>query len=82
MSNVKIVTGKDWAGKVRTLVYAQDGAPVCTGDLLVSSENYIVTGGSAPHKPGSTGRVYVTSVGHPGAHEFFPGVFNLRWETD
>lgn len=40
---------------------------------------YRVTGGRPPHKPGSTGRVYVDNCLSDISREFFPGVFNLVW---
>lgn len=38
-------------------------------------EEHTITSGSPPHKPGSTGRVYVEGGG-----QYFPNVFDLRWE--
>ena len=36
-----------------------------------------------PHKPSSTGRVYVQAKDKAeGMREFFPGVFNLTWIED
>lgn len=53
-----------------------DGTPACTGEMLEShrGEQYRITGGRPPHKPSSTGRVWVEGGG-----EFFPTVFNLKW---
>lgn len=41
-------------------------------------EAWTLEGGAPPHKPASTGRVYVRQ-GESGGREFFPGVFNLEW---
>ena len=37
-------------------------------------EDCVLTGGRAPHKPGSTGKVWTSDNG-----EYYPGVFGLRW---
>lgn len=37
-------------------------------------EREVITGGRAPHKPGSTGRVWTNSGG-----EYYPSVFCLEW---
>jgi hypothetical protein len=37
-----------------------------------------VVGGSPPHKPGSTGRVWLEFKRHK--QEVFPSVVNLQWE--
>ena len=40
----------------------------------------MITGGSAPHKPGSTGFVYVIYLDDPGSERsFYPKVFNMEW---
>lgn len=46
------------------------------------NDEFILIGGSPPHKEGSTGRVYVR---HPDddchqSWEFYPSVFNLVWK--
>jgi hypothetical protein len=57
----------------------QEGNDVTIGDDFKTfrGEPCTLKGGSPPHKPGSTGRVYV-QIGE-GGREFFPGVINLRW---
>lgn len=58
------------------------GQPVHEGAKLACSrgEVYEVTGGRPPHKPGSTGRVWVRGV-EKGAcsQEFFPSVVDCVW---
>jgi len=58
-----------------TLQHA-DGTPVCVGETLTThrDETYVIEGGRPPHKPSSTGRVWVEGGG-----EFFPTVFNIKW---
>ena len=37
-------------------------------------EVHTITGGRAPHKPGSTGKVWTSDEG-----EYYPGVFDMKW---
>ena len=56
----------------------KDGTPVKCGDEL--RDGYVVSAGlgAPPHKPSSTGRVWVkTSNGM--SREYFPTVFDMRW---
>ena len=52
------------------------------GDTLTSSsgESYVLSGASSPHKPSSTGRVYVRREDDGMGREFFPSVFGLAWK--
>ena len=61
------------------LVNIKTKEPVNMGETLTSfrGEKAILAGGSEPHKPGSTGRVYVK--GRMISGEFFPSVFNCEW---
>ena len=44
-------------------------------------ESWIVEGGVPPHKPSSTGRVWVSLLSNPKHNrDFFPTVFNLKWQ--
>ena len=46
-----------------------------------SGERWIVEGGVPPHKPSSTGRVWVSLLSNPKHNrDFFPTVFNLKWQ--
>jgi len=57
------------------------------GDILrtADGEEWMLIGGRPPHKPSSTGRVFVEYMPEPheeggtGTREFFPGVFDLKW---
>lgn len=69
-----------------TLVRSDSKDPVCKGYALVSSrgELAILAGGAPPHKPASTGRVYVVegtdlANGSHYSREYFPSVFGLEW---
>lgn len=50
------------------------------GDDVVSfrGEHYILAGWEAPHKPASTGRVYLTDA-DGGEHSYYPGVINAAF---
>lgn len=68
------------------LVRSDTKAPVCRGDAVTSSrgESATVSGGAPPHKPASTGRVYVVegadlANGSHYSREYFPSVFGLEW---
>jgi len=67
----KAITHDNW-----TLVHSKTNEPVCIGDTLKThrGDQYRITGGRPPHKPSSTGRVWVEGGG-----EYFPTVFNLKW---
>lgn len=55
----------------------EEGDEVVTndGEVWVVSQGV----GRPPHKPGSTGRVWVTEPVKGWSQEFFPGVFGLLW---
>lgn len=79
----KVITSKDWDGITRTLVHcvdAKDAAwtprvPVTEGEKFTDRRGdvYTVSGGRAPHKPSSSGKVW-TDKG-----EFYPTVINCEW---
>lgn len=76
----KTVTSEDWSGKTRTLVHEGTGKPVTVGETVTDfrGDKATVTGGEAPHKQGSTGRVYVKQNEHEA--QYFPSVFELEWK--
>ena len=69
---------------------------VVMDELLKTNDGelWIIEGGNPPHKPSSTGRVWVRPLGAEGMQreffpsaegmqrEFFPTVFNLEWRED
>lgn len=63
------------------LVHA-NGREAKIGDIVSSPSGteYALTGWRPPHKPGSTGRVYVEGIN--GSAEYYPSVFNLTWLSD
>ena len=69
-------------GACREWVLCWDGdaaEPVLKNAKAASfrGEVHTITGGRAPHKPGSTGKVW-TSNGHDEG-EYYPGVFDMKW---
>lgn len=45
-------------------------------------EEYTLTDAREPHKPSSTGRVYVRKEGAKYGREFFPSVIGAKWVSD
>lgn len=75
-----MIKRQDWEQRTCLLVCGRTGEPVAIGDMVDSRFGPArVVGGSAPHKPGSTGRVYVKHQDAEYSREFFPPVFNLTW---
>jgi len=82
---------KNWEGKsVKLMQLNDDGFPereVKEGDEVVTFEGevWVVTPGvgAPPHKPASTGRIWVSTPKRDEdgdwTREFFPGVFNCKW---
>ena len=58
-----------------------NGSSVQEGETVISSrdEQYIITGGSSPHKPSSSGLVQVQDI-QGNVYEYYPHVFNLEWK--
>jgi hypothetical protein len=56
--------------------------PVQKGDVYQSfrEEDYMILGGYPPAHEGSTGRVNVYNVEDGTECQFFPGVFDMKWE--
>lgn len=63
------------------LVYEKTGDPVMAGDLVSSQDGELfrLDFYREPHKPSSTGRVYVTPTAGGCQREFFPSVVGAKW---
>lgn len=63
------------------LIYEKTGEQVQAGDLvsLQDGELYRLDFYREPHKPSSTGRVYITPEGGGGQRELFPSVIGAKW---
>lgn len=72
-----MIESKDHQGRAHYLKNVRTGQPVTRGQTLrdFRGEHAAIVGGRAPHKPGSTGRIYTEH-----GHELFPGVFGCTWE--
>ena len=63
-----------------TLQDAANGNEVNIGDVVeVNGVRYIILGGSPPHKPSSTGRVYVRGGDERYDKAWFANVCNMKW---
>lgn len=73
------IVSKDWAGVERTLVHIATGFPVQMNERVVEDDRKLmITGGRAPHKSGSSGRVWVKEG--KALYEWFPHVCDMKWE--
>lgn len=64
------------------LIYEKTGEEVKAGDLVSSQDGELfrLDFYREPHKPSSTGRVYVTRMVEQGGQlEFFPSVVGAKW---
>ena len=64
------------------LIYEKTGEEVRAGDLVSSQDGELfrLDFYREPHKPSSTGRVYVTRMVEQGGQlEFFPSVVGAKW---
>lgn len=64
------------------LIHKETGEAVQAKELVRGRHNeaWVVEGGTPPHKPSSTGRVWVRALDDTTWNrEFFPQVFNMKW---
>lgn len=68
-----MIQSTDHAGRACTLTH--NGQPVRPGEILEDfrGNHARVTGGQAPHKPSSTGKIYTD------AGQYYPSVFDCQW---
>jgi len=69
----------NWDDKEVMLVFEKTLKPVCIGQKVKDfrGDYSVVTGGRAPHKPSSEGRVWVREG--TSEREYYPSVFGLKW---
>ncbi len=74
---MSIITSKDYAGKVRTLVHKDTRMAVKEGEEVKDfrGQVHIIRGGRAPQKPSSVGHIWTKA----GA-EYYASVVDLVWE--
>ena len=65
-------------------LYNKNGLEVYVKELINNDGEYwVVEGGTPPHKPSSSGRVWVRLLDNPEWNrEFFPHVFGMEWRLD
>jgi hypothetical protein len=63
------------------LIHKDSGRPILKDEILFDKdgEPWIVTGWREPHKPSSTGRIFVDHAAHGDHREFFPQVFDAEF---
>ena len=63
------------------LIYTNTGAPAKLGDIVETfrGERAVLLGIQEPHKPASTGRVYIQLADSRASREFFPSVIGAEW---
>lgn len=74
-----MITAQRYDGIECVLVDADDKPIALDATLVSCGEEFTLLSASPPHKPGSTGRVYVESNIHGWKTEYYPMVFRLRW---
>lgn len=76
-NQLKTITGTGYDGKRWILIDEVSLRSVRYGDVRESfrGEHAVITGGTPPHKPGSTGRIETSDNG-----TYYPGVFLAKWE--
>jgi hypothetical protein len=68
-----------------TLIYQDGRGSVCAKELVTSStgEQWVIEGGTPPHKPSSTGWVWVRLPDDSTWNRIvFPSVFGMEWRED
>lgn len=73
------IVSTNYAGVPMILADEKSGRWIETGDTVVTfrGDAYVCVGGRAPHKPGSTGKVWCRRGGSE--TEFYPGVVGAVW---
>ena len=64
------------------LINTNTGQPVKTGDIVQDfrGTRWVLEGGREPHKPSSTGFVWLRSIdGRGHSREFYPSVIGAAW---
>lgn len=80
----RLVRHTGYDGEVFELVHEASNEVVALGDTLTGVDHrgdayeYEVTGGMAPHKEGSSGRIYLKDA-EGFDHGYFPSVVGCRW---
>lgn len=80
MNNSKYLIKKDYSGQLCVLVDEVTGQPIELESTRQLSDGDLVklTGGDAPHKPSSEGKVWVSNGGRYDRH-YYAGVIGAMW---
>ena len=88
ITTAQALSSADYRGTVCVLVY-NDGTPANVGDDVTArifrpteGTRYVLSDGRAPHKPGSSGKVYVKAYrgDNVGVSEYYPSVIKAKWQ--
>lgn len=73
----------DWDGLPRILINTITGIPVKINAKFKGNQGDIikVTGGTAPHKPSSTGFIWCETLDGKWKRNYYPGCFDLEWRV-
>lgn len=76
-----MIKSVDYLGVERVLIYSDNGMPVKENAVATTfrGERVRIGGARAPHKPGSTGKVYVYYEGASDLLSLYPGVLGMAW---
>lgn len=62
------------------LIYSKDKTTVSQGDVVyIHRKKHVITNIQKPHKPESTGRVYVQAKGETHSSSYYPSVIGAEW---
>lgn len=78
----KAITGKNFAGHEMKLYDTKTNRPLNEGDRVTTfrGERVTLRGGHPPHKPESSGRIYVSENGRD-EFTYYPGVIDAEWRS-
>lgn len=83
LNEPRVILGENYAGINLVLVSTTDNRHMSKGDIFDGrlGEAWRIDGGTAPHKPASSGRVYATDLARNSetSRGFFPSVFGMEW---
>lgn len=76
-----MIQSKNYDDQICVLVDQETGKMLSNGDTVKTfrGEYLRLTGGRAPHKPSSEGKVWVQEPGQTMAKEYYAGVIGAEW---
>lgn len=78
---MSFIQSKDFEGRICVLIDQSTGKMLSNGDTVKTfrGEYLRLTGGRAPHKPSSEGKVWLNEPGFPIGSEFYASVIGAEW---